>query len=60
MAKRSRSIGEQADYSGKATILTLFGWCMTGHHDACILEFPGHACKCVCHGGVDKLEEGVE
>lgn len=31
-----------------------FGWCSTGHHDICIVEFPGHRCKCECHG------EGVQ
>jgi hypothetical protein len=27
----------------------LFGWCMTGHHKNCIVEFPEHRCACACH-----------
>lgn len=29
-----------------------FGWCMTGHHDGCVVSFPGHICSCKCHGEV--------
>jgi hypothetical protein len=28
---------------------SLFGWCITGHHEICIVEFPGHRCGCQCH-----------
>ncbi len=31
--------------------LTMFGWCSTGHHDGCRVEFPGHRCSCKCHNG---------
>jgi hypothetical protein len=27
----------------------MFGWCSTGHHDGCKVEFPGHRCSCGCH-----------
>lgn len=60
MTKRSRSESMQADYSGKPPVFTLFGWCMTGHHDGCIIEFTGHTCNCNCHGSRRELEEGVE
>jgi len=29
----------------------MFGWCSTGHHDKCIVEFTGHRCSCKCHNG---------
>lgn len=28
---------------------TMFGWCSTGHHGGCAVEFPGHKCLCECH-----------
>jgi len=28
----------------------VFGWCTTGHHENCRVEFPGHKCNCECHG----------
>jgi hypothetical protein len=44
--------------------LVMFGWCSTGHHEGCATEFPGHRCKCECHGseGVDDQlqEEGTD
>lgn len=30
----------------------IFGWCATGEHEGCRVEFPGHKCLCECHGGV--------
>lgn len=30
--------------------LVPFGWCMTGHHDGCVVSFTGHRCSCECHG----------
>jgi hypothetical protein len=29
--------------------LTVFGWCSTGHHGGCRVEFPGNRCSCECH-----------
>lgn len=29
--------------------LVMFGWCMDGHDEECIKEFPGHRCSCECH-----------
>jgi len=29
---------------------TMFGWCSTGHHKGCVVEFPGNKCACECHG----------
>jgi hypothetical protein len=29
--------------------LTMFGWCSTGHHEGCRVEFPGNRCSCECH-----------
>ncbi len=26
-----------------------FGWCLTGHHEGCIVRFPGYRCSCECH-----------
>lgn len=27
------------------------GWCITGHHDACIgVTISGAECSCLCHG----------
>ena len=31
--------------------LVMFGWCSTGHHDGCRIEFTGHRCSCECHEG---------
>jgi hypothetical protein len=36
---------------GKEVSMTIFGWCSTGHHDGCRVEFPGHRCSCKCHNG---------
>jgi hypothetical protein len=30
--------------------LVKFGWCSTGHHNGCVVSFPGHRCSCDCHG----------
>lgn len=27
----------------------LFGWCMDGNDEECIVEFPKHRCSCECH-----------
>lgn len=29
--------------------LVMFGWCSTGHHSGCSIEFVGHKCSCQCH-----------
>ena len=31
--------------------LAKFGWCMDGHHETCIVKFPGYSCSCGCHSG---------
>ena len=33
----------------KPTAMTVFGWCSTGHHVDCIVEFTGNKCICDCH-----------
>lgn len=32
-----------------------FGWCMTGHHDGCVVSFTGHRCSCECHREVSNV-----
>jgi|688.fasta_scaffold1000806_3 hypothetical protein len=27
----------------------MFGWCLTGHHDGCIVRIPRYKCACKCH-----------
>ena len=27
----------------------LFGWCMDGNDEECIVSFPRHKCSCECH-----------
>lgn len=34
----------------------MFGWCLTGHHETCIIGFPGYKCACKCH---KEAEDGV-
>jgi hypothetical protein len=45
------------DYSGSDSN-SMFGWCSTGQHQLCIIEFTGHRCSCECHGKVtnEKLD----
>jgi hypothetical protein len=47
MAKREIK-NATIDYSGDARE-TIFGWCCTGQHKDCIVEFVGHTCVCTCH-----------
>lgn len=37
--------------------VVMFGWCSTGHHDGCVVSFPGHKCKCDCHGKEENSDE---
>jgi hypothetical protein len=36
------------DSSGSVA-MTVFGWCSTGHHVDCRVEFTGNKCSCDCH-----------
>ena len=29
--------------------MVLFGWCMDGNDEECIVSFPRHRCSCECH-----------
>ena len=31
----------------------MFGWCITGHHETCVVRIPRYKCACKCHGGED-------
>lgn len=55
MAKR-KVVNAPIDYSGSEKE-SIFGWCSTGHHKGCQVEFTGHMCVCECHGFSPKTEE---
>ena len=47
-AKRKIKDATTVEVSGEEK-LVMFGWCLTGHHDGCSVEFPRHRCACECH-----------
>ena len=51
--KKPRIVDAPIVYKEGEESWTVFGWCSTGHHEGCRVEFPGHKCSCDCHGGVD-------
>jgi hypothetical protein len=51
MAKRKKVDAPIVEYKDGEEKLTIFGWCLTGHHKGCIVRFPGHKCPCECHRG---------
>jgi hypothetical protein len=58
MAKRKPKVVDATIvYKEGEESLSVFGWCSTEYHEACIVEFPGHKCKCECHGGSDEQSE---
>lgn len=52
--KRTSKAAETPVYVAGEEKLVMFGWCSTNQHDLCITQFPGHRCKCECHGGSDE------
>lgn len=51
MPKKKKVDAPIFEYEVGEEKLTMFGWCSTGHHEGCRVEFPGHKCSCDCHGG---------
>lgn len=48
MPKRKKMDVPIFEYAGEEK-LVMFGWCSTGHHEGCRVEFTGHRCSCDCH-----------
>lgn len=56
VAKKRKTVDAPIVVEGEER-LTVFGWCSTGHHEGCRVEFPGHRCSCECHGGNDDNQQ---
>lgn len=49
MPKRKRIDAPSVEYKEGEEKAVMFGWCSTGQHESCRVEFPGHRCSCECH-----------